>query len=401
MNFIDGFNTGSLIGSAFASLTIDRRNAHRSSSESCFLQTALEAGISPTIYKNSLAQRILFSSNKTATGVQVLTAGTFGTPSVNFTLNARKEVIVSAGAFQSPQLLMVSGIGPCGDMATFNISCLSNLPGVGQNMWDHPLWGTTHRVNLITASAALNNATIAAESIQSYLTSASGPLAIFGPGYYGWEKLPEPYRSNLSEAALAALSTFPADWPELEWLPQISYWGNNSDRQTSDPRDGSNYATLTNALITPMSRGTVSLAGHDMTTPPLINPNWLNDPTDVQMAILGLRRQRQMWMYLVDQGVAQAEEILPGANIASDAEILDYIQSTLATVYHASATCKMGSVNDSMAVLDGRARVYGVQGLRVVDASSFPFLVPGHPQATVYALAEKIADEILMGLQNA
>jgi choline dehydrogenase len=124
MKQFDGFNSGQLIGSAFAALTIDSRNAHRSSSESSFLQSVLRRGISPTIYKNTLAQKILFDhTNKCTSGVQVSTAGTFGTRSINFTLHACKEVILSAGAFQSPQLLMVSGIGSCKYLRNFNIPC--------------------------------------------------------------------------------------------------------------------------------------------------------------------------------------------------------------------------------------------------------------------------------------
>ena len=292
---------------------------------------------------------------------------------------------------------MVSGIGPCANLTQFGIPCISNLPSVGQNMWDHPTSGTSHRVDVLTASAALDNATLAALNAQRYLTSASGPLSVYGPAYYGWEKLPEPYRSNLSATSRAALASFPPDWPEIEWLVISAYNGNNSDKATADPRDGANYATLNNALIAPLSRGSVALAGPDMTTPPVINPNWLADPTDQPLAVQAVRRQRQAWAVLVQLGVADPVEAYPGDNVSTDAEILDFIGKSMTTVYHASATCKMGKKGDGMAVVDSQAKVFGVQGLRVVDASSFPFLVPGHPQSTVYGLAEKIADEILMG----
>jgi len=355
----------------------------------------MQNSAAPKVYKNTLAQRILFDTNNTATGVRVMTAGTFGVSSVNFTLSARKEVILSAGAFQSPQLLMVSGIGPCVDLAKFNISCVYDLPGVGQNMWDHPVFGVARRVNVLTASASLNNATLANDAVQRYLKTASGPLSVFGAGYYGWEKLPEPLRSELTEASLTALSSFPSDWPELEFLPVSAYNGDNEDKETADPRDGSNYATINNAIVSPLSRGTVSLQGPDMTTPPLIDPNWLTHPTDIELAVQGLKRQRQIWQVLVQLGVAVGEEVLPGVNVTSDDEIRHYIARSMTTVYHASATCKMGVWNDTQAVIDSEARVYGMQGLRVVDASSFPFLPPGHPQATVYALSEKIADLIL------
>ncbi|KAK0933749.1 hypothetical protein LTR29_014682 [Friedmanniomyces endolithicus] len=231
---LPGFSSGYLIGSGYALQTIDPVTAYRSSSEASYLQTALNNHSAPIVYKNTLAAKILFNGT-TAIGVSALTQGTYGTPSVNFTLTARKEVILSAGAFQSPQLLMVSGIGNCTELAGFNISCRVSLPGVGKGLWvststvlafdedlrlllirppvlqDHPVVGTIHAVHVNTASAGVNNATLANELIQTYLQSASGPDSIFGPDYYGFEKLPEPYRSSLSNETLAQLATFPAD----------------------------------------------------------------------------------------------------------------------------------------------------------------------------------------------
>ena len=191
---------------------------------------------------------------------------------------------------------------------------------------------------------------------------------------------------------------FPADWPELEWLPISAYLGYQTNRQTEDPRDGYNYATINPGLIAPLSRGNVSIASDSMSDPPVLNPNWLTDPTDQELAILSFRRSRQVWSYLESQNITVgSEEYLPGLNVTSDADILSYISKSFMTIYHAAGTCKMGRADDSMAVIDSRARVYGTQNLRVVDASSFPFLPPGHPQSTIYALAEKIAVDIVKG----
>lgn len=390
-----GLNAGVLNGSAFSTLTVDPRNGHRSSSESSFLQAALQNGTAPTIYKNTFAQKILFNGT-TATGVQVQAAGSFGTKPIDYTLTARKEVIISAGVFQSPQLLMVSGIGPKATLQQYGIQVISHLAGVGQNMWDHVLFGANRRVNVLTASASLNSAAVAARGAELFRTNASGPLAAFGAGYYGWEKLPDPYRANLSSAALSALSTFPADWPELEWLPISAYLGYQTNRQKEDPRDGYNYATINPGIIAPLSRGNVTISSAYMSDPPVLSPNWLEDPTDQEIAVLSFKRSRQIWGVLSENGITNGDsEYLPGLNVTSDKDILTYIQKSLMTIYHASSTCRMGSFNDSKAVLDSQARVYGVQNLRIVDASSFPFLPPGHPQSTVYALAEKIAADIL------
>ncbi|KAI7236744.1 alcohol oxidase [Hortaea werneckii] len=388
---IEGLSSGHLLGAAYAPFTIDPKTGYRSSSESAYLQSALNRHSAPIICHGTLAIEILFDREK-ATGVKALTAGTYGAPGKNYTLSAREGVILSAGAFQSPQLLMVSGIGNCTELEDLGVDCKVNLPGVGQNMWD------THAVNVNTASTSLNNATLAAILKQIYLESGDGPLSTFGPGYYGWEKLPKGYRENLSNSSIAALdSNFSPDWPEIEWLPQGGYSGRALNKQEADPRDGRNYATLATALVAPLSRGTVKLASPYMWDLPLVNPAWLTTEADIELAVQAFRRGRQIWQVLVDMGVAHQEEVYPGLNVSSDAEIRDYIAYSLSTVYHAACTCKMSKSSDRMAVVDSKACVHGVQGLRVVDASAFPILPPGHPQSTIYAFAEKIAHSIVTG----
>jgi len=392
---IPGLSSGKLLGSAYAALTIDPTTGYRSSSEASFLQSALNNHLAPIVYKNTLASQILFNGTQ-AIGVSALTAGTYGTPSVNFTLTAHKEVIVSAGAFQSPQLLMVSGIGNCTELATLGIGCKSDLPGVGLNMWDHPIFGSSHAVDVNTASAGINNATVARQLVQTYLSTAGGGLSIFGPGYYGWEKLPEPYRSNLTNSSVAALdNTFPNDWPELEWLPAAAYNGYGLNKQTADPKDGKDYATLQTALVAPLSRGTVKLASPYMWDLPMVDPAWLTNDTDRELALQSFKRQREIWQILGNLGVADPVEAFPGPSVQTDAQILEWIGESMTTVYHAAGTCKMGRKIDPLAVVDNNAFVFGTNNLRVVDASAFPILPPGHPQSTVYAFAEKIADSIV------
>lgn len=394
---IPGLSSGRLLGSAYAPLTVDPKNGYRSSAEASYLASALNSHKAPITYTHTLATQILFNGT-TATGLRAMTAGTFGTPSVNFTLTARKEVIVAGGAFQSPQLLMVSGIGNHSELARFNISCKADLPGVGQGMWDHPIFGSAHAIDVNTASAGLNNATTAQQLVKTYLSTGGGPLSIFGPGIYGWEKLPEPYRSKLSNSSRAALdNAFPSDWPEIEWLPVAAYNGYNLNKQTADPRDGNNYASLNAALVAPLSRGTVKLASPHMWDLPTIDPAWLTHPADRELALQGFKRQREIWSILVDLGVAHPEEAFPGPSVQTDAEILEWIGEAMTTVYHAAGTCKMGTSADRMAVVDSNARVFGTQGLRIVDASAMPFLPPGHPQSTIYAFAEKIADQLIKG----
>lgn len=393
MSAINGFNSGEVLGSAYATFTIDPINAERSSSESSFLQAALK-NTTLQVYKQTLAQQILFNSNRTAIGVSVSTGG------LNYTLSAKKEVIVSAGAFQSPQLLMVSGIGPTTILQGLNIPIVKDLPGVGQNLWDQPWFGSSFRVNVPTASYLQNDPAAYAEAVEAYVTEATGPLSISSGGIFGWEKLPNATRATLSPSTLSALSQFPADWPELEWLPVSAFLGYQEIHQTADPLDGYNYATLGTALITPLSRGNVSINSSSMADAPLINPNWITDPADVEVAIAALKRQRQVWSVLAKYNLTIGEEAFPGVAVQTDSQILEWIRNAVTPIWHASATCKMGMRSDPLAVIDSQARVFGVQGLRVVDASSFPFLPPGHPQSTVYALAQKIANDILVGLKG-
>ena len=385
---IDGFQSGKLIGSAYFPSTIDPVKATRSSSESSYLRSVLNT-TSLKVYKNTLAQKIRFRE-RAATAVEVSSEG------LDYVIHARKEIIVSAGTFQSPQLLMVSGIGPRDTLRDLGIPVLKDLPGVGQNLHDQAYFGTTFPVNVPTNSAGLNSPALTQAAIEAYQESASGPLSVAATGILGWEKLPPPYRDNLTKAALDALNSFPTDWPELEYLPVSGVLGFQRNYQKEDPVDGHNYATIATAVVAPLSRGNITINSTSMQDPPIINPNWLTNPVDVELAIASFRRQRQVWKKLGN--LTTGPEKVPGEGVQSDAGILDFIRKSLAPLWHAAATCKMGRSSDPLAVVDSKMKVYGIANLRVVDASSFPFLPPGHPQATIYAVAEKIASEILQDL---
>lgn len=385
---INGFDSGALIGSDYALASIDPVDEERSSSQNSYLRQAMrDTGIQ--IYTQALAEKILIHlSNKTAYGVAVNTAGKL------FTLTANKEVIVSAGTFQSPQLLMVSGIGPRTLLQKFNISLLADLPGVGQNLWDQPLISTAFRVNVETSSKLINDAAYAAMATQEYDVNRTGPFTDAGT-LVGFEKVPESYRKRFSNATLEALAQFPADWPELEHIANNGVFGFNSDYMTSDPGDGYNYATVSSILIAPLSRGNISINSSSMHDAPLINPNWLTAPADIEVVVAAFKRTRDIWAAM--SNVTIGDEYFPGRNVSTDAEILQLCRESVIMLYHAAGTCAMGKAGDVNAVVDTKGRVYGVHGLRVVDASIFPLLPPGHPQATVYALAEKVAEDIKLG----
>ncbi|KAK8199573.1 choline dehydrogenase [Phyllosticta capitalensis] len=385
---ITDFNSGNLLGTQYAAATIRPSDATRSASD-VFIQAAL-TNPNLKVYINTLVKKIIFDKNKKATGVKIASGQT---------ITARKEVIISAGAFQSPQLLMVSGIGPKDQLNKFKIPIIQELPGVGQNMWDHIMFGPSYEVDLITLDTPLHDLNYALKILVDYIATQSGPLSSNVCELLGWEKISQldAYKGNLSASTLQALSEFPADWPEAEWISIGSYIGDFLYPILQQPLNGRQYATILGAIVAPTSRGNVTLKSADTKDLPLVNPNWLTSQADRELAVSMYRRMREIWNTPVMQQVVKGPEYFPGLQVQTDEQILETIKESLTTVWHASCTCKMSKQGDPMGVIDSKARVFGVQGLRVVDASSFPSLPPGHPQSTVYMLAEKIAADILNG----
>ncbi|TVY91829.1 Dehydrogenase [Lachnellula willkommii] len=375
---IAGFNSGNLIGCSEFTSAIDPQAATRSSSETAFLQASITRS-NLMLYQQTLANRILFE-NKMAVGVSVSTAG------VPFVLSATKEVILSAGVFRSPQILMISGIGPAETLQSLDIPVISDLQGVGQNLNDQPYYGVSVRVNVTTQSALFSDPNFAAQATSDFLDQQKGPLTLPGGSVAAFEKLPQDLRNNLSNATVAELSKFPSDWPELEILPLGS--------TTAETNDTANYMELSIAVLTTTSRGNVTINSTNASDNPIVSPNWLLTTADQELAVQGFKRARQV---IASAGISVGPEFSPGPSVQTDSEILEYIKETIAPIHHASATNAMGKSGDSAAVVDTQGRVFGVSSLRVIDVSIFPFLPPGHPQATVYMLAEKLADDILDG----
>ncbi|KAM0271681.1 hypothetical protein ACHAQH_008967 [Verticillium albo-atrum] len=389
----EDFNSGSLMGAQYCASTIDPSSQTRDSSQTSFLREA-QGRSNLKVYTTTLARKIVFDTSKRATGVVVSSALALG----QYTLRARKEVILSAGAFQSPQLLMLSGVGPKAQLSKYRIPVVADRPGVGQTMEDHVFFGPTQRVKVQTVTRIANDLLYTgAQFLGPYTIQKQGPLTNPVCDYLGWEKIP---RALLPASAAHALDDeFPPDWPELEYISAPGYVGDFSNLVTTQPRDGFQYATILGALVAPLSRGTVTLQSADAKDLPLIDPNWLTDPTDVAVAIATYKRLRAAFASDAMKGVlVEDKEYFPGPAVQTDAQILKTIRDTVMTVWHAACTCRMGKKDDPMAVVDSDAKVIGVQGLRVVDASSFALLPPGHPQSTVYVLAEKIAAEILAAL---
>ncbi|KAI9716321.1 MAG: hypothetical protein M1812_005386 [Candelaria pacifica] len=371
---INGFLSGKLIGQADATFTINATTMHRESSETSFLDQGLK-NPALKVHPLTVAKQILFDPYNKATGVRVDTAG------ISYVLSASKEVILTAGVFGSPQLLMVSGVGPAATLQGLGIPVVANRPAVGQGMQDHLFYDIAYRVNGITITALANDPAFAAEQAKLYNDKAAGlsPLSL---------------RQNWSNKTNTALAAYPADWPEVEYISIPSYLGDMQNLRSPGPLDGFNYASLTATLVAPRSRGNVTITSADTSVAPLINPNYLTVQSDVDIVVAGFKRIRQFYATEAMQSFVIGDEYYPGKNVSTDKQIEDHIRKNFSPIWHAACTCAMGRTNDTKAVVDTRARVIGVKGLRVVDAAAFPLLPPGHPMSTVYALAEKIACDI-------
>ncbi|KAI0123292.1 hypothetical protein BJ170DRAFT_713436 [Xylariales sp. AK1849] len=374
-----GFNGGLLNGYGYWTVYQDPESHTRSSSATSYLHQALKhTGLQ--LYPRTQAQKIMIKDGR-ASAVVVQTAG------LNYTITARKGIILSAGFVHSPQILMVSGIGSASILKELGIEVVADLPGVGQNLQDQPYVFTTFQTDVETDSAVIVNPQRLDRERELYARSRTGPLTSPGTDLVGWEKFSPESRAKMSRQARAVLDSVPEDWPDLE----ISGVGISAGNP-ADPTNNSLFS-LYGALLVHNTTGNITLSSPEIRDQPILNTNLLVTATDRELTLAGLKRLLE---------VANATNIVTSivnppesVDVESDVQLLDWISQTAVFGYHGSSTCKMGKKEDRMAVVDSKARVYGVEGLRVVDASVLPFCVPGHPSGTIYALAEKIARDIL------
>jgi len=377
----DGFLNGALVGYSYWPFTLRPNDSTRSSTEVGFLSPTA-ARTTMRVYQSSMVRNILFDSNKRATGVNVTIAGI-----KPFTISARKEVIVSNGFVHSPQLLMVSGIGPRAHLEKFNISVISDLPGVGQNLRDTPnVGGITHSMNVPSSNAFTRDPATFHAANEMYLTNGSGPLSSPSSDFAGWDIFPAKYTANMSQVTKDFLASLPSDWPNVEYVL------NANARPLSDGSSPGNTGTIGCLLTSTSSTGNITLRSASNDVAPALNVGWLNTPEDREIAVASYRRAREIASHVAVFGA----ELTPGANVTSDAQILEYIQTKgLTSIHHGASTCAMGKSAKAGAVVDSKARVFGVKGLRVIDTSSLPFSAPGHTQGVTYAHAEKLAMDVV------
>ena len=241
-------------------------------------------------------------------------------------------------------------------------------------------------------AAALADPAYLAEANDEYIEHRTGINTNPAGTLISFEKLPD---DAISEATRRDLdSEFGGDWPDVEYFSQDAYSGTNDDYLLSAP-DVRNYSAVAATIVAPFSRGNVTIKSKDTNDHPIVNPNWLTDPRDMEVLVAGFKRVRELFATDAVRPGLIGEEVYPGKNVTTNEQIEAVIRKSADTVFHPAGTARMGKESDENAVLDSKARVIGVKGLRVVDASSFPALPAGHPQGTVYGFAEKIAADIL------
>ena len=323
-----------------------------------------------TVFTRATARRILFEGQR-AVGVR------FRRGNRDIDVIARREVLLCAGAVQSPQLLQLSGVGPAALLKAHGVALVADLPGVGQNLQDHLQTRVMFKCRKpITTNDELRTLRGRLRVGLEWLFFRRGPLAV-GIQQGGM------FTRALPEAATADI--------------QFHFGTLTAELTAGKPHDFSGF-TMSVCQLRPSSRGTVNIQSNDPDQPPAMQPNYLSTAHDRAVRVAALRVLRKL---AATQAMAPyiEEEYRPGSKVQSDAELLEFERSHGVTAFHPVGTCKMG--NDAQAVVDDRLRVHGISALRVVDASIMPTLVSGNTNAPTIMIAEKAADMILMDAHSA
>jgi len=339
---------------------VTQKNGARCGAADGFLQPARERS-NLTMVTGAHATRVLMGG-KRAVGVAFLRDGAIKEA------RADGEVILAGGTVNSPQLLMLSGIGSADELKAAGISAIHDLPGVGKNLKDHPMVSVGY---LCTQKVSLDGAETFGNFVR-WLLWKNGPLA-----------------SNVAEAGLFLRTRVGLAVPDLQLLFGPAYYRGHGLVRRQEHCFG-----FAPTLIIPESRGEISLHSSNPLDAPAIRANYLSTDADLRTMIAGVRLARRL-AHAKAFDAFRGEELHPGAAQNSDAEISEFLRNELETLYHPVGTCKMG--NDALAVVDARLRVRGLERLRVVDASIMPRVPAGNTNAPVMMIAEKAAEMIREG----
>jgi len=337
---------------------VTQKRGRRWSSADAYLHPA-ERRPNLTVRTGALTTRVLISGGR-ATGVEYRSGGRV------HTVHATREVVLSGGAVNSPQLLMLSGIGPAEHLRSVGVDVVHDLPGVGGGLQDHPLvpvvWNVRSGKSLIRAESPSGYA--------KWFGARRGPLT-----------------SNLAEAGLFTRSAPELAEPDLQYhfLP-VKFW----KQAEVDPDVDAFTAAV--VLVRVHSRGSLRLRSADPSWAPAIDAGYLTDERDLDALVVGVEKARD----IASGGplaAVLADEWSPGGSVHGRDALRETVRNTLESLYHPTSSCRMGT--DEQAVVDSELRVRGIAGLRVVDASVMPTLVRGNTNAPTIMIAERAADLIL------
>jgi choline dehydrogenase len=334
-----------------------QKNGARWSTVNAYLKPALKRP-NLTVRPQTLVARVVIENGR-AVGVAYLANGKLET------IHANREVLLCGGAINSPQLLMLSGIGPATHLKELGIEVVEDLPGVGENLQDHLAAGaayhSTQPVSLADAQKPGN--------LINYLLFKKGP-----------------FTSTIAEAGAFIKTDASAPAPDIQYHFAPTFFKNHG----FEPVEGHGF-TIAPTLLHPTSRGRILLRSSDPSAHALIHANYFSTEEDVQVMLAGLKiaheiaHTRAFAPYL-------GAELEPGTWKRTDSEAIQVLRESSETLYHPAGTCKMG--NDEMAVVDAQLRVRGIEGLRVIDASIMPTVIGGNTNAPTIMIAEKAADMI-------
>lgn len=316
------------------------------------------------------------------------------------TVSATREVIISAGAIHSPQLLMLSGIGPAEVLSTHGIPNLVDLPGVGNNLQDHAqVWcNYPYYNNTFPAPTDLiTNDTFLEQAQAAYWANRTGPWTTGWIDGVAFPSLPA-ITDNILTTLHSALSQHPSRHLPANTDPTVlaGYTAQlplllaalHSTTRAAYEILNSNDGVLPVANMRPLSRGTLTLKTSHPFDPPLINPRYGSNPTDIQILLAAILFNRRL---LATSALSELDpaQLYPPVD-ATEEDIVDWIYGNLQTEYHPGGTCAMMPL-ELGGVVNSELIVYGTRNLRVVDASVFPLLPAAHLQAVVYGVAEKVS----------
>jgi len=343
---------------------VTQKNGRRFSAARAFLDAA-KTRPNLTIMTQAHATKILLDGAR-ATGVEVKT------PQGLQRIMASREVILSGGAINSPQLLLLSGIGPRAELARHGIELLHELPGVGQNLQDH-----------------LDATIIIRDKTKRAIGVGPGTFAMLAKAFFEYRKSGAGlFASNAGESGGFAKLSPESIRPEVQFHFLPTMLRDHGRKLTIG------YGmTLHCCQLRPKSRGAIGLKSNDPFAPPLIQPNYLSHDDDVAELLAALKLGRRIMNAPLMKADSGGAEIDPGPALTSDAQLIEYIRNNAETIYHPVGTCKMGQ--DEMAVVDDRLRVHGITNLRVADASIMPRLIGGNTNAPTMVIGEKAARAIL------